>query len=73
MRGRLAGTVALIVGAARGIGAGIVERFHEEGAHLTTGYGARLQLAAKRPHPLFSNSSRPISMRLISLVPAPIS
>ena len=37
MTGRLEGKVALIIGAARGIGAGIAERFREEGVRLVIG------------------------------------
>jgi molybdopterin-binding protein len=38
---------------------------------LPTGY--RTGTATKQAYPVFSKSSRPISMRRISLVPAPIS
>ena len=37
MKGRLEGQRALVIGAAQGIGAGIVERFVEEGAFVTIG------------------------------------
>src|SRR5688500_17600349 len=41
MRGRLTGKIAILVGAARGIGAGIADRFVEEGAAVVIADTAR--------------------------------
>lgn len=45
--GRLAGQVAIVTGASRGLGRGIAERFAEEGAKVVVNYTANADLAAE--------------------------
>ena len=46
MAGRLAGKIALVTGASRGIGAAVAERFGREGAHLVLASSIRPRAAA---------------------------